>query len=162
MGKIVSYVLLLLLIHTATVTGAFAGDSVKERYVAGVISILHHHAESIRLLSKHNIKYSNNLARHASGLKQTFGLLGPMDWHAAKAATLQRGDDSSLKLQPADFEMMARSCQEKIKKLHKTAVMQVETGIERPIVQILDSVQSSCEECHNLLEGIDPNVWQQR
>lgn len=61
----------------------------KARYVQEVVKVLRIHMDALRSLVTHKIKYSDNLVRHALALKDTFGLLGPMDWHAAKSAAMR-------------------------------------------------------------------------
>lgn len=136
-----------------------AKETNKELYVEGVINIIRHHAASIRLLAKSSIKYSSNIPRHAQELKHSFGLLGPMDWHAAKAASLQKDGPKDLVLQQTDFEKLANNCVKKIKKLHKVAIAHVETGDQQSVLNALEVVQDSCDGCHSLLDDISPNVW---
>ncbi|MBF0381894.1 MAG: cytochrome c [Magnetococcales bacterium] len=159
MKKTACYTLLLLLVTLFITEPVLAKDTIKERYVAGVVKIIRHHAASIRLLAKSNIKYSNNIPRHAAELKHSFGLLGPMDWHAAKAASMQKEGPHIMALNKKDFEDLANGCVKKIKKLHKVAVAQMETGEQQPVIQALDMVQESCDGCHTLLDDVAPDVW---
>jgi hypothetical protein len=161
MKKTTCYSLLLLLVMTAIAQPVLARDTNKELYVAGVVKIIRYHSASIRLLAKSSIKYNSNIPRHAQELKHSFGLLGPMDWHAAKAASLQKEGPKALALEQVDFERLAGACVKKIKRLHKVAVAQVDTGDQKPVLQALDGVQNSCDGCHNLLDDISPNVWGQ-
>ncbi|MBF0611801.1 MAG: cytochrome c [Magnetococcales bacterium] len=134
--------------------------SQKEQYIESVVTILRLHAQAIRQLATHEFKYSGNLARHVTALHNTFGLLGPMDWHAAKAVTLQKKDGSAPVFQQDSFEKMAEQCLKSMKELYQISIQQMETkGSPQPVLQTLQEVQSKCDACHNLLEGAAPDVW---
>ncbi|MBF0194457.1 MAG: cytochrome c [Magnetococcales bacterium] len=159
MKKTTCYSLILLLVMSFIALPVQARETNKERYVAGVVEIIRHHAASIRLLAKTSIRYSGNIPRHALELKHSFGLLGPMDWHAAKAASLQKDGPNTLQLKQEDFENLANKCMKKIKKLHKVAVAHVKSGDQQAVLNALDVVQTSCDGCHSLLDDVSPNVW---
>ncbi|MBF0628644.1 MAG: hypothetical protein HQL91_10565 [Magnetococcales bacterium] len=133
--------------------------SEKDQYVASVITMLRLHAEAIRQLATHDFKYSRNLARHVTGLQNTFGLLGPMDWHVSTSITLQKSNPGPV-LKEADFEKMADQCQKSMKGLYQASIQHVEEKASaEPVIKALDEVQSKCTGCHSLLEGVAPDVW---
>ena len=176
--KAVSIVLLVALLQFSTNVGlaqelqfstnvGLVQETRKESYVEGVITLLRYHADFIRQTASRTFKYSHNIVRHATGLRHTFGLLGPMDWHAAKAASLQKEGQAEgpeegqtgPKLEAVDFNKMANDCENAFKVLHKAAVSRVEGGEAKPVLQALDRLQEKCDACHSLLDGIAPNVW---
>ncbi|MBF0399722.1 MAG: cytochrome c [Magnetococcales bacterium] len=149
-----------LLVGLLSMLSGQAVASEKEHYVQSVISLLRLHADAIRQLATKEFKYSRNLARHAAALHHTFGLLGPMDWHTAEAAFLQKKSADGQLLQADDFEKMADRCQLSMKTLQQTALQHVESGGKpEPVLKALDDVQGVCSSCHDLLGGAAPDVW---
>ncbi|MBF0190887.1 MAG: hypothetical protein HQL99_07010 [Magnetococcales bacterium] len=137
-----------------------AAEKEKDHYVESVITMLRLHAEAIRQLATHDFRYSRNLARHASGLQHTFGLLGPMEWHVSTSTTLQKKDGSGSGLTEADFEKIAEQCQKSMKGLYQASIKRVESGgSAEPVLKALDELQGKCTSCHSLLEGVAPDVW---
>ncbi|MEO5362389.1 MAG: cytochrome c [Magnetococcus sp. DMHC-8] len=149
-----------LLIGLLSILSIQASASEKDRYIQSVVSLLRLHADAIRQLASQEFKYSRNLARHAAALQHTFGLLGPMDWHAAKADFMQKKREDGHN-QPADiFEKTSEQCQKHMKVLQQTALQHVESGgSPMPVLKALDDVQGTCNACHDLLNGAAPDVW---
>ncbi|MBF0158068.1 MAG: hypothetical protein HQL58_00940 [Magnetococcales bacterium] len=142
------------------VASAQAESPEKTRYIESVIALLNLHADAIRQLASHNFRYSQNLARHASALHDTFGLVGPMDWHAAEAVTLQKISKDQPGLTAGQFEKMASQCQKSMKTLHRAALQRIEKGGDAaPVIKALDTMQQQCNDCHHLLGGTVPEVW---
>ncbi|MBF0417575.1 MAG: hypothetical protein HQL86_04930, partial [Magnetococcales bacterium] len=136
---------------------AQAGE--KEKYVDSVISLIRLHSDAIRQLATHDFRYSRNLARHATGLQNTFGLLGPMEWHVSSSITLQKGGEGQ-KLTEDDFNKMADHCQKSMKHLYQASIQHLEKKSDaQEVVKALDDVQSQCTHCHGLLDGVAPDVW---
>ncbi|MBF0185667.1 MAG: cytochrome c [Magnetococcales bacterium] len=134
--------------------------SEREHYVQSVISLLRTHADTIRQLAMQDFKYSRNLARHADALIHTFGLLGPMDWHAAEASFLHKKQGDAPQLQPADFERLADQCQKSMRTLQTASLHHVEHGgSSAPVLKALEEIQGKCTGCHDLLDGAAPDVW---
>ncbi|MBF0284779.1 MAG: cytochrome c [Magnetococcales bacterium] len=133
----------------------------KEHYIQSVITLLRLHADAIRQLATQEFKYSRNLARHATALHNTFGLLGPMDWHAAEAAKLQRKTGDGPLFAPDAFDKMADQCQKSMKDLYQASIHHLEGGGKsaEPVLKALEEVQGKCSGCHNLLDGAAPDVW---
>lgn len=134
--------------------------SQKEAYLQSIVTLMRLHANAIRQLATHEFKYSRNLARHATALHNTFGLLGPMDWHVAEAASLQKKNGEGPMLAADMFEKMAEQCQKSMKDLYQAAIHQLEKGGgPQPVLRALDDVQGKCNSCHALLDGVAPDVW---
>ncbi|WP_193771421.1 cytochrome c [Candidatus Magnetaquicoccus inordinatus] len=152
--------LLVTLLAMATGMSGAALASEREQYVQSVISLLRTHADTIRQLASQDFKYSRNLARHADALIHTFGLLGPMDWHAAEASFLHKKHGDSAHLQPADFDRLADQCQKSMRTLQTTSLQHVEHGgSAKPVLKALEDIQGKCTGCHDLLDGAAPDVW---
>ncbi|MBF0212579.1 MAG: hypothetical protein HQM00_03320 [Magnetococcales bacterium] len=133
--------------------------SEKERYVESVITMLRLHVEAIRQLATHDFRYSRNLTRHVSALQNTFGLLGPMEWHVSSSTSLQK-QDGRKNLTEEDFDKMAEQCQKSMKGLHQASIDYVESGgSPDPVLKSLDELQGKCTACHSLLDGVAPDVW---
>ena len=132
----------------------------EETYVKSVISVLRFHADAISNLSTHKIKYSDNLVRHAVQLQRTFGLLGPMDWHAANSAKLMNKDASNANMDEAQFDKLEWRSRRAMKALVVAAQdMMVEDNREA-LKEALDSVKNSCNACHAYLPAsVAPDVW---
>ncbi|MBF0124192.1 MAG: cytochrome c [Magnetococcales bacterium] len=144
----------------APIASVQAESSEKARYIESVITVLNIHADAIRQLANHNFRYSHNLARHANALHDTFGLVGPMDWHAAEAVTLQKISKDQPSLTAGQFEKMASQCQKSMKTLQRATLQRIEKGGEAaPVIKALDDVQQKCNDCHYLLGGTVPEVW---
>ena len=134
--------------------------SERETYVQSVISLLRTHSETIRQLASQDFKYSRNLARHADALIHTFGLLGPMDWHAAEASFLHKKQGDGMQVQTDDFDRLAEQCQKSMRTLQQASLAHVEHGgSAAPVLKALDDIQNKCTGCHDLLDGAAPDVW---
>ena len=61
----------------------------RNEYVSAVMDIFRTHVYLLQQLPMvHRNKYSDNLVRHAIAIERTFGLLGPMEWHAVQQMCL--------------------------------------------------------------------------
>ncbi|MBF0453287.1 MAG: cytochrome c [Magnetococcales bacterium] len=145
------------LIHSGPV---LAEKSEKEKYVSSVVTLLRLHEQAIRQLSTNSFKYSENLARHAKALQQTFGLLGPMDWHTAKSVTMHRRVKKANRVDAQSFELLAKNSTKTLKSLHLAARQELEEGKKGVVIEALETLQRTCQQCHDLLpEGAAPQVW---
>ncbi|MBF0448178.1 MAG: cytochrome c [Magnetococcales bacterium] len=160
MKKIILLSVAITLFSSIQIPLAQAENLEKKKYVASVVSLLRLHAQMIRQISATDFKYSENLARHAKSLQRAFGLVGPMDWHAAKSETIYRHSNNGALLEPQLFEKMAENSNENMKNLYSAAHKETKTGIKGLVIEALDELQHSCEQCHNILPpGMAPNVW---
>ena len=122
--------------------------------------VLRIHANAISNLSTHKIKYSDNLVRHAVGLQRTFGLLGPMDWHAANSAKLMNKDASELNMNEEQFEVLERRSRNAMKTLVFAAQDAMVEDNREGVKEALENVKDSCNACHSYLpESVAPDVW---
>jgi hypothetical protein len=137
-----------------------AGEFNRESYVQSVITVLRIHADAIRNLTAHEIKYSDNLVRHAIAIQRTFGLLGPMDWHAAKSAKLMIKNASNLNIDIEKFEKLEKRSRDALKGLVRAAHESMEEDNREELNEALDNMKNSCNACHAYLpESVAPDVW---
>ena len=142
------------------IVAARADEVNQKSYVESVIIVLRIHADAISGLSTHQMKYSDNLVRHAVALQRTFGLLGPMDWHAANSSKLMTKDASKLGMDEEQFEKLERRSRNAMKGLViATQDAMVEENREG-VKEALENVKDSCNACHSYLPAsVAPDVW---
>ena len=137
-----------------------AGEFNRKSYVESVITVLRIHADAIRNLTAHEIKYSDNLVRHAIAIQRTFGLLGPMDWHAAKSAKLMNKNASNLNIDIEKFEKLEKRSRDALKDLVRAAHESMEEDNREELNEALENMKNSCNACHAYLpESVAPDVW---
>lgn len=131
-------------------------------YVASVVEILQTHTRLLEdLAGGERFKYSDNLVRHATAVEQTFGLLGPMEWHTARSARLHAqmnaGDRS---LDEGTFETLAETSQKSLKDLVRAAHESMEEHDADGMLTAIENMKSACNDCHKLLPAnTAPDVW---
>lgn len=131
-------------------------------YVDSVVEILRGHVNLLEeLASGQRFKYSDNLVRHAAAVERTFGLLGPMEWHAAQAARLYaRNNASDEQLDEASFEAMAEASQKSLKDLVRAAYASMEEHDADGMRNAITNMKNSCNACHQLLPPhVYPDIW---
>jgi hypothetical protein len=139
---------------------AQSGSFDRESYVKSVISVLQLHAEAVLKLSAHEMKYSDNLVRHSVALRQTFGLLGPMDWHAAESVNLLKKKDTKAGINTEKFEKLAKRSQKAMKGLIRSAHENMEEDDREGLHKALEDLKNSCNACHAYLpSSVAPDVW---
>ena len=132
----------------------------QKSYIESVIIVLRIHADAISNLSTHQMKYSDNLVRHSVDLQRTFGLLGPMDWHAANSAKLMNKDASNLGMDEEQFEKLERRSRNAMKALVVAAQDAMVEDNREGVKEALENVKESCNACHSYLpESVAPDVW---
>jgi hypothetical protein len=134
----------------------------RNEYVTSVIEILRAHVNILEELTvAHQFKYSDNLVRHAVAVEDTFGLLGPMEWHAAQAAKLRISKQgSSTQLDEDMFEDLARASRKSLKELVHAAHDSMVEYDRDGILDAINDMKESCNSCHSLLpKSIAPEIW---
>lgn len=141
--------------------GAQADEFDRESYVQSVITVLRIHADAIRSLTVHEMKYSDNLVRHTIAIQRTFGLLGPMDWHAAESANLLKEKRTSGASMDAErFERLGKNSQKAMKDLVRAAHENMEEDDREGLLEALEQMKNSCNDCHAYLpSSVAPDVW---
>jgi cytochrome c556 len=139
---------------------AQADEFNQKSYVESVITVLRIHANAISGLSTHQIKYSDNLVRHAVALQRAFGLLGPMDWHAANSSKLMTKDASKTGMNEAQFESLERHSRTAMKGLIIATQDAMMEDNREGVKEALANVKASCNACHSYLPAsVAPDVW---
>jgi hypothetical protein len=137
-----------------------AEEFTKKSYVDSVIVVLRIHADAISNLNTHKIKYSDNLARHAIAIQQTFGLLGPMDWHAADSAKLMNKNNSTSDMDAEKFKKLEERSRYALKALYYAAHDAMDEDNREGLNEALKNMKDSCNACHAYLpESVAPDVW---
>jgi len=133
----------------------------KDSYIQSVISILKLHTDAIRNLTVHEMKYSDNLVRHAVAVQKAFDLLGPMDWHAAESVKLLNKSIASNKDMNAEkFEKLAMNSKKALNGLVRAAHESLEEEDREGVIEALQTMMNSCDSCHAYLpSSVVPDVW---
>jgi len=132
----------------------------RKTYVQAVITVLRIHADAIQNLTKHNMKYSDNLVRHAIAIRRTFGLLGPMDWHAAESAKLMHKGALSSDMEVEKFRKLEKRSRDAINALVFAAHEAMEEDNREGLNEALENMKNSCNACHSYLPAsVAPDVW---
>jgi hypothetical protein len=132
----------------------------RDTYVDSVITVLRIHKDAIRNLTAHEMKYSDNLVRHAVAVQKTFGLLGPMDWHAAESVRITKKKGSHREMEEAQFEKLAKNSQKAMKGLIRAAHETMEEDDREGLHEALGTMMDSCNACHAYLpKSVAPDVW---
>ena len=141
------------------VSPALAQDS--DEYVESVISILRTHTQLMESMAQGpRFRYSDNLVRHAQQIRETFGLVGPMEWHAAQAAELLSGEGDAA-LNEEMFESLALTSQRSLSNLVRAAHDSMERYDREGLLEAITAMKQSCMNCHDLLpESIAPPIWE--
>ena len=154
------------LVSVLLLTGAAAAraeppqQNAKRDYVATLVAILDLHAQAIRQLTEEPNRYDDNLSRHAMAIQRTFGLLGPMEWHAEKSELLHRRNRSGPRIDPESFDRLAENSAHLLKELYTTAHREMKEEQRGITLKALAAVQDSCKQCHGLMpEGATPKIW---
>jgi hypothetical protein len=145
----------------SSIANAGEEDFSKDSYVESVIGVLHAHADAIENLNTHRIKYSNNLVRHAAALEHTFGLLGPMDWHAAQSVTLMMEQGKGSEEENHEkFDQLQKRATASLKGVVIAARRTLEEDDHQALAEALAKMKEACNNCHTYLpEDVAPNIW---
>ena len=147
-----------------TATGAMAmrgDDAAKDRYVDMVVELLRNHVVAMRWILDHDIKYSDNMVRHAHAFERVFGMIGPMEYHAAEAAALAQGLPEAERFTEKQFEDLAEQSMRKIHDLEKAAARYLRDNDKTRMRESINGVIDACGACHlRLPKGTTPPVWQ--
>ena len=93
-------------------------------------------------------------------LLPSFGLLGPMDWHAADAAKLMTDNASSSDMDSEKFETLQRRSRDALKTLVFAAQDAMVEDNREGVKEALENVKNSCNACHAYLPAsVAPDVW---
>ena len=131
-------------------------------YAESVMDVFRMHVNLLQKLSMESrFKYSDNLVRHAVAIESTFGLLGPMEWHAAEAASIvTKNKGTNVDLNEEIFENLAKASRKSLKDLVRAAHDSMERHDHDGVINAVKDMKHSCENCHSHLpKSVAPDLW---
>ena len=134
----------------------------KDEYVETVMDVLRTHIALLEEMSTaHRFRYSDNLVRHAMAIQHTFGLLGPMEWHAAESAKIRsKLQGTEIHLDEERFERLAKRSQQSIRDLVRKAHDTMEEHDRDGLLRSIEEFKQACNDCHQLLpKAVAPDLW---
>ena len=133
----------------------------KEEYVDTVVSILRTHTQLMeRMAQGKRFYYSDNLVRHANQIRDTFGLLGPMEWHATPSDELRSGEGDVV-LDGELFKSLAFASRRSLTNMVRAAHDHMEGYDREGLLEAIAEMKQSCMNCHQLLpESVAPRIWE--
>ncbi len=144
---------------------AIATEHVKDprdaAYLEHVIAILRAHVLSMRaIIDESDMKYADNMVRHAEAFERAFGTVGPMDWHAAKAFQKTQKAGAPNRLTEDEFDDLAEASYRKVLGIKRAAKRYMRDKDGERMGTAIDSMIKSCGACHSKLpKGTVPSVW---
>ena len=143
---------------------AYAEESLQTRndaYVDQVVGILRSHVLSMRMILDHDdLKYADNLVRHAEAFGRAFGMVGPMEWHVAEAFSYSQKSDAAEKLSEEQFEELAEETRLAISQIKRSAIRYGRDKKKELMRESINKMMKSCGACHSRFpEGTVPHVW---
>lgn len=133
-----------------------------DNYVDSVMDVMRTHIALMRdLAGRHHFKYSDNIVRHALGIEHAFGLLGPMEWHAAESAKIRSElQGTHMDLDEEHFDELVKASRNSVRDLIRAAHDTLREYDEEGVNAALDNVQQACNNCHVLLpRAVAPDLW---
>ncbi len=114
-----------------------------------VVDILRTHVEAMRWILDHeNLKYDDNMVRHAEAFVATFGMVGPMGWHAAEAFKYLNQAGNAEGMTEAQFNLLADQSHAAMKVMTRAAHRYMRDRDAASMHQAIDEVLTSCNACH--------------
>lgn len=144
---------------------AVAANSEKEihdaAYLENIITVLRAHVKSMRaIIDNDDLKYADNMLRHANAFERAIGMVGPMDWHANSAFEKIQASGNPTGLTEAEFEELARASDRRVEAINRAANRYLQDKDGERMHNAIDSMIASCGACHSRLpSGTVPSVW---
>ena len=162
MGAVIISLVLGALSMAPAIADDHADKTAHKAYLDQVISVLRSHVTSMRMiLDNDTMKYADNMARHAEALERTFGMIGPMEWHAAEAFAHMAKSDAEVKLTEDQFDELAHKSHRAIVKAGRAAHRYERDKNKELMRTAINNVIKSCIACHSQMpKGTVPPVWQ--
>lgn len=157
-NKAPSFLLITIALFSSAPT--FAIDETE--YVETVMDMLRTQILLLKeLASSPRFKYSDNMVRNANAIGRTFGLLGPMEWHAVESASIRSEfKGTSADLDEKMFHELARASHKSMKNVMRVAHDVMENEDRSSLITAIDEMQQSCDNCHMLLpKSVAPDLW---
>ena len=150
---------------TGVSTMAVAADSDKQAreaiYLEHVVTILRSQVQAMRMLMDNgDLKYADNMVRHAEAFERAFGMVGPMDWHVAKAVQKTQEGDAAEKLTEEQFDGLAEESYQKVLGIKRAARRYMRDKDRERMGNAINAMITSCGACHSKMpKGSVPSVW---
>jgi len=143
---------------------AYAEEGLQARndaYLNQIVGILRSHVLSMRMILDHDdLKYADNMVRHAAAFERAFGMVGPMEWHVAEAFNHAQKSDAAEKLSEEQFEELAENARMAISQIKRSAIRYGRDKKKELMRDSINRMIKSCGACHSRLpEGTVPHVW---
>ena len=143
---------------------AFAEDKRQahnDAYVNQVISVMRSHVLAMHMILDHDeLKYADNIVRHAEAFERAFGMVGPMEWHVAEAFSHAQKNEAAEKLSEEQFEEFSENTRLAVSKIKRSAVRYMRDKKKELVRQSINDMMKSCGACHSKFpEGTVPHVW---
>jgi len=132
-----------------------------DAYVEQVVSVMRSHVLSMRMILDHDdLKYADNMVRHAEAFGRAFGMVGPMEWHVAEAFSYAQKSDAAEKMTEEQFQKLAEETRVAINKIKRSAIRYGRDKKKELMRASINRMIKSCGACHSKFpEGSVPSVW---
>ena len=121
-----------------------ATDGEETTYVNKIGKIFSLHMQSIEQLMAEKSPFSENVVRHALGLLETASMLN----HAVSVAKQKSPDSTWPWKDDADYERLFAANTKAVRELIKVAGIWLEGGEKAPVMQAVEGVKKTCNNCH--------------
>jgi len=143
---------------------AYSEESVQtpnDVYLEQVVSVLRSHVLSMRMILDHDdLRYADNMVRHAEAFERAFGMVGPMEWHVAEAFAHAQKTNAEEKLSKKQFDELAEDSRVAMKKIKRSAIRYGRDKKRKLMRDSINRMIKSCVACHSKFpEGTVPHVW---
>jgi hypothetical protein len=130
-------------------------------YLEHVVDILRSQILAMRMIMNNGeLKYADNMVRHAEAFERAFGMVGPMEWHAAKAFQKTQKGDAAAKLTEDQFDELAEDSYQKVLDIKRAARRYMRDKDSKLMGEAINRMIESCGACHSKMqEGTVPSVW---
>ena len=100
------------------------------------------------------------MVRHAEAFERTFGMIGPMEWHAAEAFNKAQESTDGVTLSKIQFEVLAENSNAAVRQIKRSAARYVRDKNKELMRASINDMMKSCGGCHSRLpKGSVPSVW---
>lgn len=143
---------------------AYAADNLKasnDAYLEQVVGVLRAHVLSMRMILQHDdLRYADNMVRHAEAFGRAFGMVGPMEWHVAQVLSYARETEAGEELSKKKFEELADDTRIAITGMKRSAVRYMRDHNKELMRASINRMIDSCGACHSKMrDGTVPHVW---
>lgn len=144
-----------------TVQSAETWQKQNMAYLDQVVSVMRAHVQSMRMILDYDdLKYADNMVRHAEAFERTFGMVGPMEWHIAEAYSYAQKGGKADNISEGKFEELAEESRRSIDQIKRSAKRYARDKDKDLMRASINGMIQSCGACHKKLpEGTAPPVW---